>query len=198
MDNFLNIPDSNPDLNLSSSSNPSDELTIQINTLETKEEPPKTIQVELTGGSVDTESLAREYTFDVDFPPTSLKRHRHTKFGNHTYDPSAGEKKEFLKKLVPTLPKNPLTKPIKAELYFYEMRPKSHYRTGKFAGELKPTAPKFNVVKKDIDNFVKFVFDSLNKHLYNDDSQIFELVCGKYYSERDHAYIKGTFSEIDE
>ena len=32
-----------------------------------------------------------------------------------------------------------------------------------------------NVVKKDIDNFVKFVFDSLNKHLYVDDSQIFEL-----------------------
>jgi Holliday junction resolvase RusA-like endonuclease len=194
MDNFLNIPDSN----LSSSSNTSDELTIQINTIEPKEEPPKTIQVELTGGVVNTESLAREYTFDVDFPPTSLKRHRHTKFGNHTYDPSAGEKKEFLKKLVPTLPKKPLTKPIKAQLYFYEMRPKSHYRTGKFAGELKPTAPKFNVVRKDIDNFVKFVFDSLNKHLYNDDSQIFELVCGKYYSERDHAYIKGKFSEIDE
>ena len=54
------------------------------------------------------------------------------------------------------------------------MRPKSHYRTGKFLilESLKPTAPKFNVVKKDIDNFVKF-FDSLNKHLYNDDSQIF-------------------------
>ena len=193
MDNFLNIPDYN---NENSSSK--DELTIQIDTSIVKEEPPKTIEVELTGNNVDSSSLAREYVFDVDFPPTSLKRHRHTKFGNHTYDPSAGEKKEFLKKLIPTLPKKPLTKPIKAQLYFYEVRPKSHYRTGKYAGELKPTAPKFNVVKKDIDNFVKFVFDSLNKHLYNDDSQIFELVCGKYYSDRDYAYIKGKFSEIDE
>ena len=193
MENFLNIPDYN---NENTSSN--DELTIQIDTSIVKEEPPKTIEVELTGNNVDSSSLAREYVFDVDFPPTSLKRHRHTKFGNHTYDPSSGEKKEFLKKLVPTLPKKPLTKPIKAELYFYEVRPKSHYRTGKYAGELKPSAPKFNVVKKDIDNFVKFVFDSLNKHLYNDDSQIFELVCGKYYSDRDYAYIKGKFIEIDE
>ena len=47
----------------------------------------------------------------------------------------------------------------------------------------KPNVPKRNVVKKDIDNFVKFVFDSLNKHLYVDDSQIFELKCGKYYSD---------------
>ena len=193
MENFFNIPDYN---NENTSSN--DELTIQIDTSIVKEEAPKTIEVELTGNNVDSSSLAREYVFDVDFPPTSLKRHRHTKFGNHTYDPSAGEKKEFLKKLIPTLPKKPLTKPIKAELYFYEVRPKSHYRTGKYAGELKPSAPKFNVVKKDIDNFVKFVFDSLNKHLYNDDSQIFELVCGKYYSDRDYAYIKGKFSEIDE
>jgi Holliday junction resolvase RusA-like endonuclease len=139
----------------------------------------------------------REYDFDVNYPPTSLKRHRHTKFGNHTYDPSAGDKKDFLQKLLPTLPKNPFTMPIVAELYFYEARPKSHYRTGKFSGELKPTAPKKNVVKKDIDNFVKFVFDTLNSHLYKDDSQIYELKCGKYYSERGYGYITGKFTEVN-
>lgn len=139
---------------------------------------------------------ARVFEFDVNFPPTSLKRHRHTKFGNHTYDPSAGEKKEFLSKLLMQLPKMPFDKPIVAELYFYEVRPKSHYRTGKYSNELKPNAPKRNVVKKDIDNFVKFVFDSLNKHLYVDDSQIFELKCGKYYSDREYPYICGKFAEI--
>jgi Holliday junction resolvase RusA-like endonuclease len=139
---------------------------------------------------------ARVFEFDVNFPPTSLKRHRHTKFGSHTYDPSAGEKKEFLSKLLMQLPKQPFDKPIVAELYFYEVRPKSHYRTGKYSNELKPNAPKRNVVKKDIDNFVKFVFDSLNKHLYVDDSQIFELKCGKYYSDREYSYICGKFAEI--
>ena len=142
-------------------------------------------------------TVPREYSFDVNYPPTSLKRHRHTKFGNHTYDPSAGDKKNFLTKLLPTLPKKPFTMPIIAELYFYEARPKSHYRTGKYSNELKATAPKKNVVKKDIDNFVKFVFDTLNTYLYKDDSQIFELKCGKYYSEREYGYITGKFTEVN-
>jgi Holliday junction resolvase RusA-like endonuclease len=145
---------------------------------------------------VHQSTQARVFEFDVNFPPTSLKRHRHTKFGNHVYDPSAGEKKELLNKLLMQLPKQPFDKPIVAELYFYETRPKSHYRSGKYSNELKPNAPNRNVVKKDIDNFVKFVFDTLNKHLYVDDSQIFELKCGKYYSDREYSYICGKFAEI--
>ena len=154
--------------------------------------------VNKTSGAPVSENIdiPRIFEFDVNFPPTSLKRHRHTKFGNHTYDPSAGEKKEFLSKLLMQLPKKPFDKPIVAELYFYEVRPKSHYRTGKYSNEMKANAPKHNVVKKDIDNFVKFVFDSLNKHLYVDDSQIFELKCGKYYSDREYSYICGKFAEI--
>ena len=135
------------------------------------------------------------FEFDVNFPPTSLKRHRHTKAG-HTYDPSSKEKKEFVSRLSGKLPSKLFAKPIQAELYFYEKRPKSHYRSGKFSDELKSSAPKRNVVKKDIDNFVKFVFDSLNKKVYLDDSQIFELKCGKYYTDREDAYIKGVFREI--
>ena len=137
----------------------------------------------------------RLFEFDVNFPPTSLKRHRHTKSG-HTYDPSSKEKQEFISRLAGKLPKKLFDKPITAELYFFEKRPKSHYRTGKYSNELKSNAPKNNVVKKDIDNFVKFVFDSLNKKLYCDDSQIFVLKCGKYYTDRDEAYIKGSFKEI--
>ena len=184
MDNFLNIPGF---IETESESKLDTENKLCLNNLETK-------SIEIENPQLD---VPRVFEFDVNFPPTSLKRHRHTKFGNHTYDPSAGEKKEFLKKLIPTLPKKPLGKPIKAELYFYELRPKSHYRTGKYSGELKQSAPKYNVVKKDIDNFVKFVFDSLNKHLYNDDSQIFELICGKYYSDREYSYICGKFAEVD-
>ena len=142
------------------------------------------------------DSSGNIFEFDVNYPPTSLKRHRHTKFGNHTYDPSAKDKKEFLSKLLNILPKKPFDKPIVAELYFYEMRPKSHYRTGKFSNELKSKAPIYNIVRKDIDNFVKFVFDTLNKHVYIDDSQIFELKCGKYYSQREYPYICGKFTEI--
>ena len=34
------------------------------------------------------------FEFDVNFPPTSLKRHRHSKHGTHTYD-LFKEKKHF-------------------------------------------------------------------------------------------------------
>ena len=62
---------------------------------------------------------------------------------------------------------------------------------------LKKNAPKYNTSKRDIDNFVKFVLDSLNKKMYIDDSQIFEIVCGKYYSDSD-GYIECKFEEIIE
>jgi len=135
--------------------------------------------------------------FTVHYPPTSLKRHRHSKLGNHTYDPSSKDKSEFVSKMAKFLPKKPLEGPIKAELRFYEKRPKSHYRTGKFSNLLKKGVSNINTSKRDIDNFVKFVLDSLNKKMYHDDSQIFEIICGKYFSESD-GYIECKFEEIDE
>ena len=135
--------------------------------------------------------------FKVYFPPTSLKRHRHSKFGTHTYDPSAKEKKEFVNKIANLLPDKPMEGPIKAKLLFYEKRPKCHFRTGKYSKILKESAPKHNMSKRDLDNFIKFVLDALNKILYLDDSQITEIESGKYYSEEDVGYIQGEFILIN-
>ena len=135
--------------------------------------------------------------FRADYPPTSLKRHRHTKYGTHTYDPSSNDKKDFVSKISDYIPNEPLTLAIKAELKFYEKRPKSHYRTGKFSHILKENSPKQNCSKRDLDNFVKFVLDALNKKMYIDDCQIFEINCGKYYSEAD-GYILCKFEEIED
>ena len=63
--------------------------------------------------------------FKALYPPTSLKRHRHTKFGNHTYDPSSKEKSEFISKIASYIPSKPMSNPIKVDLRFYEKRPKS-------------------------------------------------------------------------
>ena len=135
--------------------------------------------------------------FRANYPPTSLKRHRHTKYGTHTYDPSSNEKKDFISKIRDYIPKEPLKLAIKAELKFYEKRPKSHYRTGKFSNILKENIPKQNCSKRDLDNFVKFVLDALNKKMYIDDCQIFEINCGKYYSEGD-GYILCKFEDIED
>ena len=130
----------------------------------------------------------------VIYPPTSLKRHRHTKWG--TYDPSAKEKKEFVSR-IDNIPIEPIKSPIKATLYFYEKRPKSHYRTGKYFNLLKSSAPKYNTSKRDIDNFCKFVLDALNKKLYVDDSQIIVLIAKKSYTlGKENGYIYMHFEEI--
>lgn len=135
--------------------------------------------------------------FKAIYPPTSLKRHRHSKYGKHTYDPSSKEKSDFVSKIKTFIPPKPIEGPIKAILNFYEKRPKSHYRTGKLSELLKKNAPKINTSKRDIDNFVKFVLDALNKKMYLDDSQIFEIVCGKYYSDSE-GYIECKFEEVNE
>ena len=131
--------------------------------------------------------------FKVYFPPTSLKRHRHSKFGTHTYDPSSKDKKDFVNKIANLIPDKPLEGALKAKLFFYEKRPKSHYRTGKYSHILKDKSPKYNMSKRDLDNFIKFILDALNKLLYLDDSQIIEIEAGKYYSNEDIGYIIGEF-----
>lgn len=133
------------------------------------------------------------YEKTVFFEPTSLKRHRHTKKG-FIYDPSSKEKADLLKLL--DIPLTKMEKPLSCILHFFSKRPKCHYRTGKYSNELKPTAPKYNTSKKDIDNMAKFILDALNNKLYIDDSQVVKLYCEKQYTT-DQSYIYMKFEEID-
>ncbi len=67
----------------------------------------------------------------------------------------------------------PAEGPIRVDLTFYMPRPKSHYRTGKYAGELKPSAPAFHTGKPDRDNLDKAVLDALTiLRFWQDDSQV--------------------------
>ena len=131
----------------------------------------------------------------INFEPVSLKRHRHRLKGG-TYDPSKKEKEDFIKS-IENFPTEKMCKPIKCVLNFYCKRPKTHYKTGKFAGILKDTSPKYNINNKDLDNMVKFVLDALNDKLYTDDSLIFEITCSKLYSNAD-GYIYVKFMEVED
>jgi len=72
---------------------------------------------------------------------------------------------------------------IEAELYF--SRPKSDYRTGRFAGLVKPSAPERHTKKPDVDKCARCLGDSLTGVLYVDDSQIEELWVRKAYTSGD-------------
>ena len=62
--------------------------------------------------------------------------------------------------------------PIMLEATFRFPRPKSHFGTGKNADRLKVTAPRWHVVKPDVDNLLKLVKDALKGVAWHDDSQV--------------------------
>ena len=71
------------------------------------------------------------------------------------------------------MPAKPLEGPISVSITFFFERPKSHYRTGSHAGELRPDAPYWHTSKPDRDNSEKAVLDCLTTiGMWKDDCQV--------------------------
>ena len=66
----------------------------------------------------------------------------------------------------------PTVFPVEMGLEFYFPRPQSHFRTGKYAGEIKDSAPTRHTTKPDLDKLTRAVLDSLTGIVYLDDSQV--------------------------
>ena len=80
-----------------------------------------------------------------------------------------------------------LTGPVFIEITFWLPRPQSHYRTGKYAGQLKPNAPVYSTSAQggDIDKLVRCTLDGLSAKcggtVIADDSLVVGLICEKRY-----------------
>lgn len=122
------------------------------------------------------------FSLTVFGEPLSLARHRSTKAGV-TYNPSMKAQRSFLESCQHLIPTTPLVGPLSASLSFHFKRPKAHYRSHQKELILKEGSDVYHIKRKDIDNLVKFVLDSLNKIAYLDDSQIAVLQCIKLYTE---------------
>jgi len=94
--------------------------------------------------------------------------------GGHAYNPQETIAGKWLLSARSQLPEKPLTGPLEMSCLFVFPRTKSHFRTGKYSGILKDSAPLFHIQKPDLSNCLKFVEDCLNKEAYGDDSQIVE------------------------
>ena len=121
--------------------------------------------------------------------PIALKRHRTAKTG-HRYDPSENDKADFLAKCMAKRPDKPFTGPVQLDATFYFQRPKSHYRTGKYSGELKPNAPYWHISRPDKDNCEKMIADAFEGVYFRNDSQICSGTTSKIYSETPRVEIK--------
>ena len=68
--------------------------------------------------------------------------------------------------------RKPMAGPLQLNVVFYFGRPKGHYRTGRHAGELKPTAPDFCSKRPDLDKLLRALGDALTGVAFVDDAAI--------------------------
>ena len=126
-----------------------------------------------------------------DFPPVAQARPRATRFGRgirlydlervHVYKAQLAESAQFM------YHGEPLTGPLKVELWFYRPVQKSlskKERSLRLTGAHRPT------VKSDVDNYIKSTLDGLNGLLREDDRQIVDIIAHKYYSDQPRIDIK--------
>lgn len=77
----------------------------------------------------------------------------------------------------------PVTGAVLVRVVFSLERPKGHYRTGRFAHELRPDAPARPDAKKlDLDKLCRAVLDALTGTAFTDDSLVVELAASKVYA----------------
>lgn len=131
--------------------------------------------------------------FTVRGKPLPLQRHRSSR--GFTYNPSAPAQTCFRKIVSDMLfideeIEPPLFAPhqsLAVSIAFRLRRPRSHFVGGRPGpGRLKPSAPKqVSSLRGDVDNLAKFVLDSLNFLLYEDDQQVQSLHVTKFLDNED-------------
>jgi len=107
-----------------------------------------------------------------------------TKTVAHVYTPGTAEnwKSCIAAAARQFVPLTPITGPVQVDCTFYLPRVKGHFGTGKNEGVLKDSAPKFHVVKPDLDNAIKAVWDTLvYLRFILDDTQICKTWSEKLY-----------------
>lgn len=77
--------------------------------------------------------------------------------------------------------RRPLAGPLELDVAFMFGRPMSHYRTGKHAGQLKPTAPIYCDKRPDLDKLIRAIGDALTGIVVVDDAAFVEMRARKAY-----------------
>lgn len=71
--------------------------------------------------------------------------------------------------------------PLTLKLTFLRDRPRSHYRTGQFASELRNSAPTHPISKPDLTKLTRAVEDALTGIVWKDDAQVVKQETSKVY-----------------
>lgn len=85
---------------------------------------------------------------------------------------------------------DPHTGTLSVEVTFTMPRPRSHFRTGKHASELKPNAPTYHTVAPDATKLWRSTEDALTGIVWKDDSQIAVQRVSKVYGDKPGAHVR--------
>ena len=96
------------------------------------------------------------------------------------------------------LPLGPIFGPVGVEVVFIFPRPKGHFRSGKFADQLKPTAPDWHTSTPDLDKLQRALGDAMKGVVLTDDSQIAAWTVMKRYGSRPCAQVSVTQLQEEE
>ena len=119
--------------------------------------------------------------FVIHGTPLPLKRARFSR--NRVYNPSKKDQTLWKQQIEHDAPL--LNEPLTVSFEFVFSRPKSHYRTGRFATMIRETAPKHHTTKPDVDNLIKFCLDAMNNHVYEDDKLVVSVSGVKRYAKEE-------------
>jgi Holliday junction resolvase RusA-like endonuclease len=91
---------------------------------------------------------------------------------------------------------------LSLDLRFYLKRPQSHFGTGRNAGVLKDSAPRFHTTRPDSTKLTRAVEDALTGIVWRDDAQVSTQVIAKLYGEPERVSVaiyslNGEGSELD-
>jgi Holliday junction resolvase RusA-like endonuclease len=75
----------------------------------------------------------------------------------------------------------PLVGPLRIEVTFAFPRPKGHYRTGRYAGELRDSSPVFCSTRPDLDKLLRALGDAITGIVVVDDAQVVAVDATKVY-----------------
>lgn len=125
--------------------------------------------------------------FEVYGNPVALKRHSPRRYGGN-YDPSEGDKADFLAKSMQYRPKKPFDGPVSLQVLAFFTRPKYHFGKRKGIPYIKPAHETgYHIVKPDADNLMKFIKDALTGVFWVDDCIVCDESIQKLYCGKDEA-----------
>ena len=123
--------------------------------------------------------------FEIHSIPRPQKQ---TQFGKHrAYDPSKQYKQAIQWQIRPHAPKDPLTGALHVDMTFYLPIPKG---TSKILSRQMINGTALPYKRPDLDNLAYIVTNAMKEIIYEDDSQIVDLILTKRYAETPKTVIK--------